>query len=126
MSSETISPTAYELSVMASTMDPDASASPGGRFLLDCWSSWNESRSEYDDVERMIWECADCVVPISDYSCWLVFTDLGAWREDLSEHDLSHSMGDGDLTGIARLAVFLIAERLMTALEFDRRIEEQG
>lgn len=121
-----ISPTVYELSVMASTMDPDGPDSPGGRFLSDCFESWEESRDQYEDADRMIWEIAESAVPVSDYSCWLTFTDLGAWREDLSDHDLSQSTSrDADLTSIARLALFLIAERLISSLEFDRRAEEQ-
>ena len=121
---ERIIPTVYELSVFAEACDPDSPTSPGGIWLTDLWSNWDEIRDEYDDIERMIWETADGAVPVSDYSCWQVFTDLGGWREDLLDHDLGRIAEAGGLTQIARVALCVMAERVVSALEMDRRVEE--
>lgn len=122
---ERISPTVYELSVHADVCDPDSTTSPGGVWLSDVYSAWEDVRDEYDDVERMIWETADGSVPVSDYSCWLVFTDLGGWREDISDFGPPAEILSVSLTQVARIVLCGIAERLISALEMEFRAEQE-
>jgi hypothetical protein len=108
-----MSKTVWELANMTDAMNPNTATSAGAKWLIDVHDAWADVRLSYDYTDLMIFETADGIVPISTYDCWAVFTDLGAWEIDLSDYSPSSE----DLTSIARLALYVIAEQLITALE---------
>jgi hypothetical protein len=109
-------PNAYELAALADVAHPESSTSEGTIWLEDIWETYDSSRDQYDDIDRMIWETADGSVPISDYNCWQVFTELCLWREDLSDYVTTASV-QADVTSVARVALFLVADRIIRILE---------
>lgn len=117
---EIVPPTVYELSKMADSADPDSITSPGGEWLTHVYESWVDVRDEYDDVDRMIQEVADGATPVGTHLMWLVYVDLCAYREDLSDYSITTT----DMTDVCRLALYIIAERIIAALEFTARQEE--
>ena len=107
--------TAFRLAQMADVAGPDSSDSPGAKFLLSVQDAVNEAR-EYDtectDRSDTIHEIADNAPDVYTHERWMQFVDLCAYNEDISELG-----GDiGDLTGAAGIALYMIAERLATAL----------
>jgi hypothetical protein len=117
---QTVPPTVYELSKMADVGDPDHSESPGGEWLTYIYESWENVRTQYDDVDRMITETADGSVPVGTHQRWLVYVDVCGYREDLTDYDLDPK----DMNAICSLCLYVIAERLIAALEFDARKDE--
>jgi hypothetical protein len=58
-------------------------------------------------------EIADSGPSVYTHACWSQFVDLGAYREDISEW----GEPDGsDLESIARLALYMVADRLARAI----------
>jgi hypothetical protein len=107
--------TVWQLANMTSATNPDSTTSAGAEWLLTVFDAWTNVRTDYDDTERMICETADGIVPVSNYDCWKVFTDLGAWQIDLSDYTVSVNVDD--LTSVARVALYVIAEELIMSLE---------
>jgi hypothetical protein len=74
---------------------------------------------EPNDVASSI---ADEAPDYRTYTCWMEFTDLAAWQEDISE------LGDPsaeDLTvTVASRALYIIAERLVYALIAEAKEED--
>ena len=110
-----MSKTVWELANMTDAMNPNTATSAGAKWLIDVHDAWADVRLSYDDTDLMIFETADGIVPVSNYDCWGVFTDLDAWQIDLSDYIVSVNVDD--LTSVARLALYVIAEQLITALE---------
>ena len=108
-----MSKTVWELAEMTDAMNPNTATSAGAKWLVDVHDAWADVRGSYDDTDLMTFQTADGIVPISNYECWEVFTDLGAWQIDLSDYSPSLE----DLTSVARLALYAIAEQLITTLE---------
>lgn len=108
-----MSKTVWELADMTSAMNPNTATSAGAKWLVDVHNAWANVRKSYGYIDLMVFETADGIVPVSDYDCWEVFTDLGAWQIDLSDYSPSLE----DLTSVARLALYAIAEELIIALE---------
>ena len=104
---ETETYTVWQLARMASCADPDHQDSPGAHWLTTVADSAKEVTNE-DEVS----ETADSVVPIYTVERWRVFVDLGAWEEDVTELGADAS----DLTQCAAIALYQIAERLLTAV----------
>ena len=116
-----VPPAVYELSRLADCADPDSTTSPGGVWLTDLYEAWDDNRHQYDDVERMITEIADGAVPTGTHAGWLVYVDLCAYREDLSDYSVTTT----DMTEVCRLALCVIAERTVAALEFHSRKDQR-
>lgn len=99
---------AYQLAHMADVQSPDSLESPGAEWLVQVASYADELESgDQDDITQ----AADSVVPIYTHNRWQVFVDLCAYTEDIT--DLSASP---DMTDQAGVALYMIAERLLTAL----------
>jgi hypothetical protein len=110
---------AYSLASLADCATPDTQESPGAAFLLRVQDATREAVEEIDDpedIEREMQdrahEIADTAVPVYTHDCWQVFVDLGAYNEDASELGADAS----DLTTAAGVALYMIAERVVTAL----------
>ena len=103
---------AYTLAGLAGCGEPDSLESAGAEFLNGIAQHFAESE-ETDEIDCDRWhEIADSAVPIYTYARWQTFTDLSAYFEDVTE--LGH---DGsDLTEAAGIALYMIAERLCSAL----------
>lgn len=112
--------TPFGLANDAGTIGPDATDSKGSEWLalvrdaaIECadWQRENDGTIDpWDDHEIV-----DGLVPIYTYPRWLVFADLGAWQEDL---DGLGGMPD-DMTTAAGYALYLIADRLVSAILSD-------
>ncbi len=106
--------TAYALARLAECGDPDHEDSPGAEFLgqtVDALAEavrWDAENDGGRDLSDIIAETADGAVPIGTYELWRVFVDLTAYTEDTSE---LVSAG-AHLTDQARVALYLVAERL--------------
>lgn len=99
-------PHPYALARLADCGDPDGPSSAGAAFLLGV----AQHVAERDGEEPAA--IADAAVPVYDAQVWSAFVDLGAWREDVAELRVDA----GDLTACARVALFVVAERLAGAL----------
>lgn len=107
-------PTVWQLARLADVADPDTPESPGARWLQQV-ASYAEELSEYASgtrvVEDAVTDAADSLVSVYTAERWQVFTDLAAWTEDLADFGQPADMTEG-----AGVALYLIAERLLTAL----------
>ncbi len=103
----------YELAHMAGCAHPDRLTSPGAKWLLLIAADYACRPDEFadGDVQDNITEAADSIVPISTYDKWQVFVDLAAYQEDVEELGPIEDMDKG-----ASVALYMIAERLYTAL----------
>ncbi len=103
--------TVWQLARLADCADPDTLTSAGAQFLQSvegAYEDMRENEATADDVH----EYADGAVPIYTHEVWATFADLAAWNEDPSE-----LIGDqGDMTKGATVALYMIAERLLSAL----------
>jgi len=94
----------HALADLADCSDPDGPDSPGATFLWSVADAVADVRDGYD-----LFETADGLVPVYTHELWTTFVDLGAYNEDTyTDRE--------DITTIARIALFQIAERLLTAL----------
>jgi len=109
---------AYILAGMAECSTPDNHESPGAEFLrvvIDSLAervAWNSAHDEAEDLTDIVNETADGLVPIYTYEMWKTFLDLGAYDQDITE--LVDASADMDQE--ARLALYVIAERLCRAV----------
>ncbi|ATI18770.1 OCR-like antirestriction protein [Streptomyces phage Daudau] len=104
----------YTLAQMADTASPDAKGSPGAIFLIDIRDAVVEAFEEDGEVdERKQGEIADGAASVMTHEKWQQWVDLCGYREDLSEFGKPTKEG---LEGIADLALYYIAHRLVTAL----------
>lgn len=107
--------TIYALARLADCADPDSEASPGAYFLsnvADTVAEVLENAIDGGYRQDAISEAADALVPTYTAEVWRTFTDLAAWQEDVT--DLCGD--DTDMTQRAKVALYMIAERLLTAL----------
>lgn len=108
--------TAWQLANMADCLSPDSLTSPGAGWLQRVARDAVELlEDQADDLTDGIAELADSSVPVYTHELWQVFVELGGYQEDVSE--LLGS--ERDLTKCASVALYLIAERLLTALVQD-------
>ena len=115
--------TANMLASMAGCSSPDNATSPGATFLERVQSAtveavrWSVEHDEgatldgYRDAGTDT-EIADGAVPIYAHALWSTFVDLAAYSEDLG--DVGGS--SGDMEQDARVALYMIAERLVHAI----------
>lgn len=118
----------FSLAGYADCMSPDGIDSPGAHFLIQVRDDVEEALGLSADGETVsddiAHDIADSAVPIYTHERWLVFVDLGAYQEDASELGADTS----DLSGAAGVALYMIAERLVTALvalAAERREDDQ-
>ena len=110
--------TAYTLSDMAACASPDNQTSAGAAWLVGVRDDVLERITplDTDDFERetedFAHEIADAAVPVYTGEKWATFTDLGAYAEDMS--DLACDSTDMDQ--LSNIALYVIAERLVSAL----------
>jgi len=111
-------PNVFVLAGQADCASPDSSLSPGGLWLARFPEEARriveegDEGADVDDLRDYLAEVADQMVPIYAGEKWAVFVDLGAWQEYLEdyaseEHDMDHC---------ASLALYLVAERLLSVL----------
>lgn len=120
--SDTSTYTAFRLANMAGCACPDSDTSAGASFLLGIELDYRE-RKEYGPVtDDVVSEIADGAPNVYNYQRWQQFVDLAAWQEDVE--DLAG--GSEDMTTLAGLALYMIAERLVQVLvEADSMIEDE-
>lgn len=101
--------TVWQLARMAGVADPDSWDSAGAKFLVHIETGFVDAEGLDDDD---VHEIADSYVPVYTHDIWQTFVDLAAYGEDVSEWG---AFGD-DLTRVAAVALYMIAERLLAAL----------
>lgn len=108
--------TVYQLARLAEVADPDSTDSPGARWLRLIETTAADLVAEDTfgdgDLDDQITATADDLVPVYTHDRWLVFVDLAAYAEYISDNWGPVS----DLTEAAGIALFQIAERLLRAL----------
>lgn len=123
---------------MATPEGPATVPSAGADFLrrvetavMDLWDE-TEDKPGPEGVMSLeddgsVTELADGCVPIYTHELWSTFVDLAAYQEELEAYMLPLSDVDGspDLNGMARVALYMIAERLAWAL-LEEMAEEEG
>lgn len=136
-----LSHSVFALADLADVNSPDTQESPGATFLTRVQSSANEADADVlleairdfvaqggdaeefdvndlDTLRDSMSEWADSDVQIYTYPLWQEFVDLCLWTEDV-QGTLGYPE-DGDLTKIAMLAQYLVAERLLGVLLAER------
>lgn len=127
---------AFQLAGMADVQGPDSLESAGAKFLTSIRRSFAEQieyfaeSSEADNAEDLAnefrdsadecTEIADSAPSVYTYERFHEFTDLAAWQEDISDY----VSGESDMEKLAGIALYVIAERLLSELvtyveEFD-------
>jgi hypothetical protein len=111
----------FALASLADCASPDSVDSSGARFLARVARDVAERFIDTDDYTGPLGELesgdgaheiADSAVPVYTHERWQTFVDLAAYNEDASELG-----GDAsDLTALAGVALYMIAERLVQAL----------
>ena len=123
--------TTWHLSNMAGCGSPDRSdgigfaserardaepASAGAQYLRRVAEAFAEaleySGARGDDARDEAAEVVDSCVPIYTHDLWTTFVDLAAYQEDVSEY----AGEEHDMEQLARVALYLIGERLAYAL----------
>jgi hypothetical protein len=104
---------------MAECGDPDTQDSPGARLLDHVRDAVSEHIEWVDEPVTDPFDYGDAINEIADgapdvytHARWLEFVDLCAYEEDPSELGADCS----DMTVAAGVALYMIAERLATAL----------
>ncbi|MDQ3222056.1 MAG: hypothetical protein M3Q75_01040 [Gemmatimonadota bacterium] len=119
--------TAYSLANLADCTlgGPDGHGAP---FLIGVrdhvvemheWAVANDV--ERPDLYERSDEVADSAVPVYTYDLWQTFVDVSAFSEDISDYGVDVS----DLDRVARTAVYMVAERLASAL-FEQLADDDG
>lgn len=122
---------AYTLADMAMTTCPDSLDSAGAEFLTAVRSDVVEqlrylvdtAAPEDDPIDPaelaelgrqhdVLTEVADGAPSIYTFQKFRQFTDLAAWQEDISDY----ADGETDMEKMAGIALYMIAERLVSAL----------
>lgn len=115
---------AYELARHADVAIPDSQDSAGAELLLHVrdalveaieWEIDNDRSLDEALVaieEDRLHEIADGAPSVYTYTRWQQFVDLAAWNEDVEEL----SGGEEDMTTLAGLALYMVAERLARRL----------
>lgn len=108
--------TAYELSRLADCGTPDHSESSGALFLKsirdEVLEAFGETELDESIDEDRVHQIADNAPDVYTHKRWQEFVDLQAYDEDVNDY----LTGTENLTTIAGLALYVIAERLVTAL----------
>ncbi len=105
---------AFELADMADCASPDSRESAGAIWLGQIQDHFNNEFPNCDYPEDFPAEVADYMVPVYTHEIWTIFTDLAAYREDVSELGFVFDPTNTDKYG--QTALYMIAERLVNAL----------
>ena len=116
---------AYTLANMADTHCPHSLESEGASFLSSIRDAVAEQldylSADAEDMEELIGtfrdngsdsEIADAGPSIYTFQRFKEFTDLCAWQEDISDY----AGDETDMEKLAGIALYMIAERLVSAL----------
>lgn len=117
---------AFQLASRADCSTPDSFTSAGATFLTHVRDRVVEAiegfdgdgKPDYDDIYGH--EIADGAPDVYTYTRWAEFVDLGAYNEDPTELGWE----DGDMTAAAGICLYLIAQRLVSALLDEYEIPE--
>lgn len=104
--------TMQELVYLAGCLSPDTAE---GRAYLYAiyWAHADELVNYGDDRDTGLHELVDAALPVATHEQWMIFADLGGWLVDVDE-----IMGkEGDVSERMRVAVCMIGDTLMQALE---------
>ena len=111
--------TVWELARMGECAQPDSEDSVGGKWLRTVEGmAANDIMEELDGIDPydlldVITNVADSTVPVwSTHQLWQIFVDLCAYETDLYGSATERT----NMTDRASLALFLIANRLITEL----------
>lgn len=132
----------FDLAEKADVRSPDTKESAGAQFLLRVQGTANEADAEVlleairdfvatgedaedfgvndlpDSLRDDMTEWADSDVQIYTFQLWQEFVDLCLWQEDPRDF-LSDDLGS-DLTKVASMAEYMVAERLLGILLAER------
>ena len=111
--------TAYALADLAGVYTPDTPTSPGARFLEAVRDALvtAEADDHGGNLETALDAIADDAVPDFTHPRWAIWTDLGAYREDVVEVTGSDRVRAEAVADVLPGAVlYLIARRLGAAL----------
>ena len=104
---------AYALANLADCATPDTPTSAGAAFLLGVQQTVRDDYERDDLNDDTAHEIADAAVPTYTGDLWRTFVDLAAYQEDPTELGVE----DGsDMDQAARVCLYMIAERLASAL----------
>lgn len=112
---------ANQLAYRADVTSPDSPDSPGAQLLASVRDSLVESIDQFvdedgivdeDEAHDLAHEIADSAPSPYTHAMWSQFLDLCAYGEDLDEY----TSEDTSMEARARIAIYLIAERLALAL----------
>jgi hypothetical protein len=128
---DTGEPAIYALAQAVDAGTPDTMDSPGAVFLVQTYEAFVESVTYWfednDDVEPDIddyrnedamREVADGAPSVYTHARWQQFVDLAAYTEDIDEL----GSGETDMTKLAGIALYTIAERIGDVLLDDIEI----
>lgn len=110
--------TVWQLARLAECADPDTFESAGAKFLIHVEDAVAEALEADELDEDRIHEIADSAPDVYTFQRWLEFVDLAAWQEDLDDYVPDPSMSN-DMSAMAGVALYMIAERLVRALAED-------
>ena len=130
--------TTWHLAILADCADPDrhdgigydpdagtANPSPGAKFLRSVetatYEAIDHAGEDFDPDNFDTHEIADGAVPVYTSERWAVFVDLAAWQEDPDGLDAG-----GDMTDRAGVYLYMIAERLASAIVAERAADDEG
>ena len=111
---------AYELADMADCATPDSNRSPGAMFLTSVRDNFIEALKNGEATEDNLHEIADNAPDVYTHPRWAEFVDLAAYNEEIE----GYVSGSSTMTDRAGVALYLIAERLLTALVRETETEE--
>jgi len=101
----------YRLSDMADC--PEPSDETGRLFLVSIRNDFvDRAKHGYEDEDELIHEVADNAPSLYTHRMWCEFVELCAYREDVSDYVTN----DTDMEQRARVALYMIAERLVRRL----------
>ena len=104
---------AFQLALLADCETPDSLTSAGAMFLLSIQTAAECHLTECGGPhDECVHEIADAAPDVCTHQRWLEFVDLQAYNEDPS--DLGADWADP--TEAAGVCLYIIAERLATAL----------
>lgn len=104
-----------QLSSMAGCASPDSFTSAGAKFLENIADSVIEAIDAGEMNDDRAAEIADNAPDIYTHTMWSEFVDLCAYQEDPTELGADAS----DMDKCARICLYMIAERLVSAIRED-------
>jgi hypothetical protein len=107
--------TAYRLANMAGCAGPDSATSAGADFLQEIADAVIERLEDGSFDDDTSHEIADSAIPVYTNDVWRTFADLCAWVEDPTELGFDGS----DMEQRAKVCLYIIAERLVSAIRDD-------